>query len=550
VPAVRHERPVLDQRVTSGFAAASVRALDTPPEEALDDLTELAATVCATPISVLGLVDRDRIRYTSRFGLELAQVPLGGSFCDYALRGTNVFVVSDALQDDRFVSSPLVGDAGIRFYAGAPLVTADLKTLGTFAVLDRVPRQLSSRELHALRVLTRQAVEKFDLRRTHVALEQSERRFRSIIEEASEAYISFSTTGVIREWNREAVRLLGWSREEIVGSSVRDTVVPTDLWQRVVAALADRADGDDAPLRATRVDGTAMTKRGVELPVEFTFLPLKVGGETRVNVLLHDISARRRVAVTRERLLKTEQDAGIELTSQNERLRELDALKNQFISVVSHELRTPLTAIRGYLEVVLGEEPGPLNDEQKRFLEIADFSSEQLLRVVGDLLLIGQVEAGHLALELAEIDLGALLQACVVAAKPSADAKQIELRLTVDSSPTLSADFGRLSQAIGNIVSNAIKFTEDGHVDVRAHTDGDFAAIDVTDTGTGIPAAELDYLFVPFFRASTATRQAIPGTGLGLSIAKEIVEAHGGSISVESTEGSGTSFHVRLPKSV
>jgi PAS domain S-box-containing protein len=461
-----------------------------------------------------------------------------------------VFVVSDALQDDRFASSPLVGDAGIRFYAGAPLVTADLKMLGTFAVLDRVPRQLSSRELHALRVLTRQAVEKFDLRRTHVELEQSERRFRSIIEEASEAYISFSAAGVIHEWNREAQRLLGWSRDEIVGSSVRDTVVPTDLWQRVVAALADRADGDDAPSHATRVDGTAMTKNGVELPVEFTFLPLKVGGETRVNVLLHDISARRRVAVTRERLLKTEQDAGIELTSQNERLRELDALKNQFISVVSHELRTPLTAIRGYLEVVLGEEPGPLNDEQKRFLEIADFSSEQLLRVVGDLLLIGQVEAGHLALELAEIDLGALLQACVVAAKPSADAKQIELRLTVDSSPTLSADFGRLSQAVGNIVSNAIKFTEDGHVDVRAHTDGDFAAIDVTDTGTGIPAVELDHLFVPFFRASTATRQAIPGTGLGLSIAKEIVEAHGGSISVESTEGSGTAFHVRLPMSV
>jgi len=459
-----------------------------------------------------------------------------------------VFVVPDALDDERFLSNPLVtGKPRVRFYAGAPLVTSEGHTLGTLCVLDRTPRTLSSENAQALRVLARQAVAQIELRRTAEALGQSERRFRSIIEEANEAYISFAANGVIREWNREAERLLGWTRDEIIGSSVRETVVPADLWQRVVAALAERRDGDDTPLVATRVDGTAMTKSGLDLPVEFTFLPLKVGGETRINVLLHDISARRRVAVKRERLLKTEQDAGVELTSQNVRLRELDALKDQFVSVVSHELRTPLTAIRGYLEIVLGEEPGPLNEEQRRFLEIADFSSEQLLRVVGDLLLIGKVEGGQLALEIAEIDLDAMLEACVVAAKPAADAKQIALRLTSGELPSIAADRGRLSQALGNIISNAIKFTDDGRVDVRVRAEDDRAVIEITDTGTGIPTAEIDHLFVPFFRASTATRQAIPGTGLGLSIAKEIVEAHGGSISVESEEGSGTSFRVELP---
>jgi signal transduction histidine kinase len=266
-----------------------------------------------------------------------------------------------------------------------------------------------------------------------------------------------------------------------------------------------------------------------------------------VNVLLHDISARRRIAVKRERLLKTEQDAGVELTSQNERLRELDALKDQFISVVSHELRTPLTAIRGYLEIVLGEEPGPLNDEQRRFLEIADFSSEQLLRVVGDLLLIGNVEAGHLALEIGEVDLTGMIEACIVAAKPDADAKNISLRLASCELPFVAADRGRLTQALGNIISNAIKFTAEGSVHVTVHDEDGRAVIEVTDTGTGVPEAELDHLFVPFFRASTATRQAIPGTGLGLSIAKEIVEAHGGTIAVESEEGVGTTFLVELP---
>lgn len=552
-------RGVLDQQPWTGAtpvspAAEAVRIialrsydiLDTPWEQAFDDLTAVAAMVCSAPISLLSFVDRNRVWFKSRHGLDIAQAPRDASFCTYAITDEEVFVVSDALQDERFASSQLAtGEARVRFYAGAPLLTPDGHALGTLSVLDRTPRGLSSEQHDALQMFARQAVALLELRRTSEAFKQSEHRFQSIIEEANEAYISFAVDGVIREWNREAERLLGWTREEIIGSSVRETVVPADLWQRVEAALAERHDGDDAPLEATRVDGNAMTKSGLDLPVEFTFLPLKVGGETRINVLLHDISERRGVAVKRERLLKTEQDAGVVLTSQNERLRELDALKDQFVSVVSHELRTPLTAIRGYLEIVLGEEPGSLNEEQKRFLEIADFSSEQLLRVVGDLLLIGKVDA--LALEIDAVDLGAMLEACVVAAKPSADAKKIALRLTSVEFPSIAADRGRLTQALGNIISNAIKFTDEGHVNVRIRAEEGCVIIEVSDTGAGVPSAELDHLFVPFFRASTATEQAIPGTGLGLSIAKEIVEAHGGSISVESEEGRGTSFRVELP---
>jgi signal transduction histidine kinase len=219
--------------------------------------------------------------------------------------------------------------------------------------------------------------------------------------------------------------------------------------------------------------------------------------------------------------------------------------------VVSHELRTPLTAIRGYLEIVLGGEPGPLTPEQQRCLEIVDASCKQLLRVVSDLLLIGKSEAGQLALEIAEVDLRALLAECVVAAKPSADAKLIELRLADESAiEPIAGDYGRLSQAVANIISNAIKFTEVGHVDVRLLAEPERAVVEIADTGVGVPATEVDHLFVPFFRASTATREAIPGAGLGLSIAKEIIDAHGGRISLETQEGSGTSIRVELPMAV
>jgi len=530
---------------------SALRGYDIPEggsDALLDELTELAAAACGAPVALLSLVDRDRVWFKSQVGLDLVPVARGDWFCNQTVLGSDVFVVADAREDDRFASGSMVDTAdGLRFYAGAPLLSADGVAFGALCVLDRIPRELSDDQELALRVLARQAVMQFELRRTREALTQSERRFQSIIEEANEAYISFAANGVIREWNRKAEHLLGWTRDEIIGSSVRETVVPADLWQRVVAALAEGNDGDETPLVATRVDGTATTKSGLDLPVEFTFLPLKVGGERRVNVLLHDISVRRGVAVKRERLLKTEQAAGVELTSQNERLRELDALKDQFVSVVSHELRTPLTAIRGYLEIVLGEEPGPLNDTQKRFLQIADFSSEQLLRVVGDLLLIGKVEAGHLALEIGEVDLESLLEDCVVANMPEAEAKNIVLRISSEPLPRISGDRGRIAQALGNIISNAIKFTQEGHVEVRSRREGDNVVVEVVDTGTGVPMAEIDHLFVPFFRASTATSEAIPGTGLGLSIAKEIVEAHGGTITVESVERAGTSFRVELP---
>ncbi len=557
-------------------ALPGYNGVDAPPAQAFDELTKLAARVSETPIALLVLVDSEGHSLKSALGLDPEAIDCNAPMIGYAIRQCQLFVVPDALEDHRFDTDPLVaGRTGARFFAAAPVMSVDGFALGALCVLDRERRDMASETGAMLRSLASQAAVHLELGRTTAALRQSDRRFTSVMEESIEGYISFSADGVIREWNREAERLLGWSRDEIIGTSVVQTVVPSDLWERVVAAFADAPEGPGSQLAPTRVDATALTKAGDELPVEFTFLPLMVSGEHQTNVLLHDISARRRVAISREQLLKTEQEAGVELTSQNEQLREVDvnrkqllkteqeagveltsqneqlrevdALKDRFISVVSHELRTPLTAIRGYLEIVLSEEPGPLNEDQKHFLEIVDFSSEALLRVVGDLLLVGKIEAGHLALELAEIDISSLLKACVVAERPVADAKRIGLRLADSAVPPIPGDRGRLSQAFGNIISNAIKFTENGHVDVRLHSEAECAVIDIVDTGAGIPAGEVDHLFVPFFRASTATKEAIPGTGLGLSIAKEIIEAHGGSIGVESEEGQGTAFRIELP---
>jgi signal transduction histidine kinase len=236
-----------------------------------------------------------------------------------------------------------------------------------------------------------------------------------------------------------------------------------------------------------------------------------------------------------------------QLALQNERLRELDQLKDEFVATVSHELRTPLTSIRGYLELVL-EEEGSVADDHRRFLEIVDRNADRLLRLVGDLLFVAQVTAGRLNLEPGPVDLSTLASDCVHAARPFAADRGIELGLHAEALPPFEGDAARLAQLLDNLVSNAIKFTPaGGRVDVRVRASSDRALLEVSDTGMGIPADDLERLFERFFRTDAAKTQAIQGTGLGLSIARAIVDGHGGTIAVESTEGEGTTFRIELP---
>jgi signal transduction histidine kinase len=228
--------------------------------------------------------------------------------------------------------------------------------------------------------------------------------------------------------------------------------------------------------------------------------------------------------------------------------REAERLKDELVATVSHELRTPLTSIIGYLELVLKESDQDLSDEQRHFLEIVDRNARRLLAVVGDLLFVAQVEAGRLTLEREPLDPAQLVAETVEAARPLAEAKEIELIPRTESGLGVSGDRLRLNQLLANLVSNAIKFTPaGGEVEARVHERDGQAVLEVSDTGIGIPHEEQERLFERFFRSSSATSRAIQGTGLGLVICKAIAEAHGGSISFTSAEGKGTTFSVALP---
>jgi signal transduction histidine kinase len=225
--------------------------------------------------------------------------------------------------------------------------------------------------------------------------------------------------------------------------------------------------------------------------------------------------------------------------------RRTERLKDEFFALVSHELRTPLTSICGYLELLREDEPDP---DRQRFLGVMDRNAQRLQRLVGDLLFAAQVELGRLTLNACTVDLHTVVATAVEAARPRADHQKTKLVARLEPVPPVAGDPDRLGQAVDNLLSNAIKYTPpDGQIEVTLTASPTGAVIEISDTGLGIPEDQRARLFDRFFRAPDAVERAIPGVGLGLTIVKAIVEGHGGTISLTSEEGRGSSFRIELP---
>jgi signal transduction histidine kinase len=237
-----------------------------------------------------------------------------------------------------------------------------------------------------------------------------------------------------------------------------------------------------------------------------------------------------------------------QLAAQNERLLELDRLKDEFVATASHELRTPLTSLSGYLEMSLDPAEGPLSPTRENHLRIVQRNANRLTVLVDQLLFLARADSHPLELDPHRVDLAAMLDEAVETARPAAQAKSITLQVEGDPLLEVVGDRPQLLRVVDNLVANAVKFSPDGGtVRLAARREGDAAMLEVTDTGLGIPRAEQPDLFNRFFRGTNAIEKAIPGSGLGLAISQVIAEAHGSTIQVQSTPGSGSTFRLALP---
>ncbi|HET7451726.1 MAG TPA: ATP-binding protein [Thermoanaerobaculia bacterium] len=219
----------------------------------------------------------------------------------------------------------------------------------------------------------------------------------------------------------------------------------------------------------------------------------------------------------------------------------------QFIADVSHELRTPLTILRGGIEVAIDGERTA--DEYRQALSEALVEVQHLIRIAENLLFLARGTAGRVTISFARIDLRRFAEERVREFETPALEKGLELTFEAPArSVEILADRSRLKEVFQNLLENAIRYTEKGHVRVRVGNDGPHALIEVEDTGVGIEPQDVPYVFDRFFRSDRARRAYKGGSGLGLSIVRWIVEAHKGTVAVESRPGHGTTFSLRFPR--
>lgn len=404
---------------------------------------------------------------------------------------------------------------------------------------NELTRRLRSR-VQAVQVLRRQQatllVEAQDNATTSAAasnlIRESAHLMAGVLDAVTEqSIIATDRSGRIDVFNTGAQRMLGVAAHDAIG---RRNIADFHLEEELTRRTSDDAGDEFSPLMDPVRAGDASVR-------DWTYRRAD-GSTLRVQVA---ITARHDAAGDVEGYLYVATDVTDE--------RRQAKMKDDFVNLISHELRTPVSSILGYTELISDDEEQPLSAEQARYLATVERNAQRLLRLVSDLLFTAQVESGRFSLQETEVDLKTVVGASLESAKPAAENRDVRLGPQRHFAAGVG-DPTRLGQAVDNLVSNAIKFTpRGGRVAITLGTtagnddEPDAALISVSDTGIGIPAAEIDRLFSRFFRASTATQFAIPGVGLGLTITQAIAAAHHGQIRVASTVGEGTTFTLELP---
>ncbi len=263
--------------------------------------------------------------------------------------------------------------------------------------------------------------------------------------------------------------------------------------------------------------------------------------ESPVIELLQAFAAQSVIAIDNARLFREIEAKGRELARANQH-------KSEFLANMSHELRTPLNAILGYTELILDEIYGAVPDKIGEILERLEHNGRHLLNLINDVLDLSKIEAGQLELALDDYAMADVVHSVVTAVEGLAAEKNLPLTVTMPASLSPGrGDSQRIAQVLMNLLGNAVKFTDSGHIDVNVEESGGQFTVAVSDTGCGLAAADREHIFNEFHQVDGSSTREKGGTGLGLAIAKRIVEMHGGQIGVDSIAGEGSTFRFSVP---
>lgn len=519
-------------------ALHALGVLDTPPDPRLDRLTALTAEVFGAPIALASLVDRDGQRVKSAYGVDVTEVPRRAAFCAYTILDDVVLIVPDAAADRRFADSPLVlGPPFVRTYVGAPLISADGFRVGALCLFYDAVTPFDDAQAERLKTFAAVVSDGFELAR----------RNRSL----AEANAEIERQARLLEAVEDLVQVGGWSYNVATGAIASSKQV------RAIKGFV----GDDVRTLDKAVDGypesaRAQVRAAVEAAVEHAIpysleLPLVTGSGKRLWVhtqgrpIVKDGQVTEIVGALQD--ITTRKKVERELDQRRREAEAANRAKSQFLAHVSHEIRTPLNAVMGLTTALLRSD---LDEGQRDHVSLIRDAGETLLRLLDDFLDQAKIEAGRVEIESIPFSLPELLRFIegVFAIKAAEKGLTFTVSCSEEAQRSFIGDPTRLRQVFSNLISNAIKFTETGRVDVDVAitSTGKAGVFDlcgaVSDTGPGIPADAHERLFSEYVQADASVTRRHGGTGLGLSISRSLCQLMGGDITLESQVGVGSTF--------
>lgn len=509
------------------LALQSYDILDSGVELRYDDITLLASRICATPIAVISLIDERRQWFKSKIGMDGSETARELAFCAHAIMSPDqVFTVSDARTDARFASNPFVtGAPHIRFYAGAPLMSADGYALGTLCVVDNKPRELQQEQKEALQALSRQVMALLEERRTAAALRgamqaltRSESLFREAYENAPIGIALVSTAGEWLRVNQSLCDMLGYAAQELTRTTFQAITHPEDLetdLRQVQQVLARE-------IRSYQMEKRYLHKAGHAVWAQLSVSMVWDGSRPLYFISqIQDVSER----------------------------KSIERGKAEFLTMVSHELRTPVTALRGALGILAAGAAGELPPKAQALTALADRNADRLHRLVNDILDIEKIESGAFAYRRTDVDLNQLVAQAAIDLKPYADQYHVDIDVRSDLPRAfVHADSDRLMQVLANLISNAVKYSPSrGKIEVLVSRTQQRIRVSITDHGEGIPEAFRAHIFEKFAQANWTATNPRGGSGLGLNISRAIIHHHGGELAFQTELGAGSTFYFELP---
>ena len=435
------------------------------------------------------------------------------------------YISSNIQKERRFRHGFMAKEGTVSAAVFVPIMSKN-RFMGMMMVGSPKPHRFSKDEIDLLMAFGSQLGVALDNVQLYEEVREGKVYIENLVENAGDAVISIDLQDLILSWNRGAEVIFGYRKEDVVGKGLGILIPEAYPEESEEIRTKVQQMGVIRNLEARR-----KRKDGVIVDVALTVSPI-YDNAGRIIGYLHmskDITEKKR---------------------HEQRLKELDKMKSDFVSNVSHELRTPLTAIKGSVDNMLDGITGYLNEKQTRYLTRIKSNADRLTRLINNILDLSTIEAGKIDLKPAQLSLVALAREVTEIMRPMAAEKLISLEVaSLDAPVSAWVDRDKIVQVLMNLIGNAVKFTPpDGKVTVAIEQNGNgWVQVSVQDTGPGILPEEAKKIFAKFYQIAQLSKQKTKGTGLGLAISKSLVEMHGGKIWLESHVGRGSTFSFTVP---